>query len=336
MKNVASLKDVAKLAGVGLGTCSRVLNQHPSVSEEKKQAVLKAMAELGYQPNAIARSLKSKTTKTIGVMIPDISNYFYPEIVRGMEDTANIYNYNIILCSTDLDRDKEILCLSMLCEKKVDGILFISSSINERLKHKLEEIETPIVLISTQDDENRFPSVTIDNEAASFEAVDYLCKLGHKNICMLAGDINDPNAGWPRINGYRRALKSNGIEVLEDNIYPGDHRYHIGYANMKKLLDEGKRPTAVFAASDTIAIGAAKAILEIGLRIPGDISIIGFDGLESSEFFYPSITTIEQPRYQMGAAALRLLTKVINKEEIEDKNMFLSYKLLERKSCKRL
>jgi LacI family transcriptional regulator len=336
MKKAISLKDVAKKAGVGLGTASRVLNNHPSVKEETRQLVLNAMKELKYQPNAIARSLKIKSTKTVGVMIPDISSAFYPEIVRGIEDASSTYQYNIILCNTDLDESKEILYLNMLKEKKVDGIIFISNTIGENLQEEFENLDTPIVLISTKDYKEKFPSVTIDNVEAAYAAVDYLCKLGHKDIAMIAGEFDDPNSGIPRIEGYKRALLHNGIAFKQDLVYEGDYRYKSGYENMKKILQRGTIPTAVFAASDIMAMSAARAAMERGFKIPEDISIVGFDGIESTQFFYPSITTIEQPRYEMGYEGMTLLAKLMNGEETDSKDIVLNFKLVERESCKKV
>lgn len=337
MKTNISLKDVAKLAGVGLGTASRVLNNHPSVSVETRILVLDAMKELNYEPNAIARSLKIKSTSTIGVIVPDITSAFFPEVVRGIEDAANMYQYNIILCNTDLNHEKEKVALGMLSEKKVDGILFISNTVCEDTAEKFAYMNIPIVLVATRDNtSNDFPSVTIDNEKAAYEAVEYLCKLGHEKIYMIAGEFDDPNAGMPRIAGYKKALQDNGISICDKMICEGDYNYKSGYTNMMKILELDTIPTAVFVASDIMAIGASKAILEKGLRIPEDISIMGFDGIEAAEFFYPSISTISQPRYDMGAVSMSLLVKLMNKKQVKEKNLVLRHELIQRKSCKRL
>ena len=337
MSNNISLKDVAKHAGVGLGTASRVLNNHPSVSGDTRKLVLAVMKELNYEPNAIARSLKLQSTSTIGVIVPDITSAFFPEVVRGIEDAANMYQYNIILCNTDLNHEKEKVALGMLSEKKVDGILFISNTVCKDTAEKFAYMNIPVVLIATRDNTgNDFPSVTIDNEKAAYEAVDYLCRLGHKNICMIAGGFDDPNAGIPRIMGYKKALKDNGISLCDKMIYEGAYNYQSGYTNMLKILELSTIPTAVFVASDIMAIGAAKAILEKGLKIPEDISIFGFDGIEAAEFFYPSISTISQPRYDMGAVAMSLLLKLMNKKQVEEKNLLLRYELIQRESCGRL
>jgi LacI family transcriptional regulator len=304
---------------------------------EARKLVLDAMKELNYEPNAIARSLKIKSTSTIGVIVPDITSAFLPEVVRGIEDAANMYQYNIILCNTDLNHEKEKVALGMLSEKKVDGILFISNTVCKDTAEKFAYMNIPVVLIATSDNNgNDFPSITIDNEKAAYEAVDYLCKLGHKNICMIAGEFDDPNAGIPRIMGYKKALKDNDISLCDKMIYEGAYNYKSGYTNMLKILELDTIPTAVFVASDIMAIGAAKAILEKGLKIPEDISVMGFDGIEAAEFFYPSISTISQPRYDMGAVAMSLLLKLMNKKQVEEKNLVLRCELIQRESCGRL
>lgn len=336
MKKSMGLKDVAKYAGVGLGTASRVLNNHPSVTKETRRLVLEAMKELNYKPNAIARSLKIKSTGTIGVIIPDITSAYFPDIVRGIEDVAYDNEYNIMLFNTDLDNEKEMIALNMLHEKKVDGVIFISNTLSSTTKDKFLDMDIPIVLIASKDDDNVFPSITIDNENAAYEAVSYLCKLGHKNISMISGHLDDPNSGVPRIEGYKRALLVNNISLEDNYIYEGDFTYKSGYECMHKLLSNPARPTAVFVASDIMAIGASKAILESGLKVPEDISIFGFDGVEAAEFFYPAISTIEQPRYSMGAEGMKLLKKLMNREGIEEGNVVLKYKLLERASCRGL
>lgn len=331
----ATIKDVAKKAGVGVGTVSRVLNEHPSVSDDIREKVLKVIEELDYKPNAIARSLKIKSTQTIGVIIPDISSAFYPEIVRGIEDVAKEYKYNIILLNTDLSREKEKEALNILKEKKADGILFISNTVNEKLKQEFKKTDIPIVLISTEDDKGEFYSVTIDNEKAAYDATIYLIKLGHKKIAMLAGEIDDPNAGIPRINGYKKALLENNIKIDEDYIFYGDYKFKSGFKNMLKILKLKDMPTAIFAASDTMAVGAVSCAMQHGFNVPKDFSIIGFDGLELAEYFYPPITTVKQPRYEMGAKGIEMLISLINKEKV-DKKVLLDYEIIERKSCNKI
>ncbi|MCX7694801.1 MAG: LacI family transcriptional regulator [Caloramator sp.] len=332
---VATIKDVAKKANVGVGTVSRVINNHPSVSENIRKRVLEAIEELDYKPNAIARSLKINSTKTIGVIIPDISSAFYPEIVRGIEDVAKDYNYTIILFNTDLKLLKEKDALNIIKEKKADGILFISNTVSKNLKKELKKVGIPIVLVSTKDEEGEFHNVIIDNEIAAYEAVRYLIKLGHKRIAMIAGMKNDPNAGIPRLEGYKRALKESNIEFDENLIFYGNYKFKSGYEAMKNIIKLKDKPTAIFAASDTMAVGAASCAMQMGFKIPEDISIVGFDGIELAEYFYPSITTIKQPRYDMGRKGMETLLKLINGEEAP-KNIVMDFELVERKSSTKI
>ena len=335
MRKTITIKDVAREAGVSVGTVSRVINQHPSVKPATRSAVLSAIDLLDYNPDIIARSLKSRSTKSVGVMIPDISSMFYPEILRGIEDVASIYKYNIILCNTDLDRKKEKATFNMLKSKKVDGIIFISNVIDEDLKREFKKSAIPVVLVSTRDAADEFCCVTIDNKRAAYAAASLLCRLGHETIAMIAGVENDPNAGIPRVEGFKQALLDHGIEAKEELIFFGDYKYRSGYEIMKRMIDLQPMPTALFAASDSMAVGAASAALASGLRIPEDLSIIGFDGLEAAEFFYPPISTIKQPRYEMGAGGMEQLIRLLNHEEIEEPAQILDFMLIERRStCK--
>lgn len=331
----ATIKDVAKRANVGVGTVSRVINNHPSVSDEIRKRVLQAIEELDYKPNAIARSLKIKSTKTIGVIIPDISSAFYPEIVRGIEDAAKDLSYNIILLNTDLKREKEKEALNMLKEKKADGILFISNTVNKNLKREFKKTGIPVVLVSTKDLEGEIPSVTIDNERAAFDITNYLIKMGHRKIAMISGPKDDPNAGITRLEGYKRALLESGISVDENLIFYGNYKFKSGYDAMQKILMLKERPTAIFAASDTMAVGAASCAMQKGFNIPEDFSIVGFDGVELAEYFYPPITTVKQPRYEMGSKGMQLLIDIL-RGETKQKSVVLDYEIIERKSCREM
>ncbi len=334
MDQVVRLKDVAEKAGVGLGTASRALNNHPSVKDETRKLVLDAAKELNYKANFIAKGLRSKYTQTVGVVIPDISSAFFPEVVRGIEDIADQFNYNIILSSSDLNKEKEIDTLYMLKAKMADGVIFLSNTIDGELRDVLLELGVPVVLVSTRSKSSDLICVSIDNEKAAFDAVDYLCGLGHRKIAMISGKFDDPNSGIPRVQGYKRALKKHGIEIDETLIYEGNYKYQSGYENTMKLLQRSDLPTAIFAASDEMAIGVSRAILESGKRIPEDFSVMGFDGIESAAFFYPSITTVRQPRYEMGMEAMRLLLRLLNKETVKEGNVMMNHEIIKRNSCK--
>lgn len=325
-----NIKDIAKIAGVSVATVSRVLNNSNLVKDDTSEKVNDVIAQIGYKPNAIARSLKVKSTKTIGIMIPDISSHFFPEVVRGIEDIANTYDYNIILCNTDLDREKEIRYLSVLSEKQVDGIIFMSNIVTEELNELFATLKIPVVLVAT--DYDKLPSVTIDNVVAAEHIVSYLINKGHTRIAMISGRKNDPIAGASRIKGYKNALIKSGIAFKEDLLVEGDYRFDSGYEGAKKLLSLKERPSAVFAACDEMAMGVVRALLDDGFKLPDELPIVGFDDIDMAEKTWPPLTTIAQPLYQMGATGMKLLTDMINGCEAAEKKVVLDFELIVRKS----
>jgi len=326
----SNIKDVAKKAGVSISTVSRVVNESKVVRQETYKKVMKVIKELGYKPNAIARSLKIKTTKTIGILIPDISIHLYPEIVRGIEDIANMYKYNIFLCNTDLDSEKELQYYDALSEKQVDGIILISSIISDELNNKIKEYEIPTVSIGS--DYKEIPSVTIDKKRASKEIVDYLIDRGHNRIAIITDTKAIKSKSLEKLNGYKEALKEANIEYDERLVISGGYHFKDGYEGARHLLRLKDGPSAIFAANDEMAIGVVRAVLELGLNIPNEIAVVGFDNIDMSAKVFPSITTVAQPLYEMGAIGMRVLTKIINNECLETTKVVLNYSLLERES----
>ncbi|MCD5414327.1 MAG: LacI family transcriptional regulator [Clostridiales bacterium] len=325
-----NIKDVAKKAGVSISTVSRVVNESKVVRQETHKKVMKVIEELGYKPNAIARSLKIKTTKTIGILIPDISIHLYPEIVRGIEDIASMYKYNIFLCNTDLDSEKELQYYDALSEKQVDGIILISNTVSDELNNKIEEYGIPTISIGS--DYKELPSVTIDKKRASREIVDYLMDRGHNRIAFITDVKTVMEKDSEKLTGYKEALKEADIEYSEDLVVSGGYHYKDGYEGAKRLLKLKERPSAIYAASDEMAIGVVRATLELGLNIPDDVAIVGFNNIDMTAKVFPSITTVAQPLYEMGAIAMRVLTKIINNETLETTKIVLNYSLLERES----
>lgn len=329
-----SIKDVAREADVSIATVSRVLNEIDVVNDDTKQRVLDAIKKLKYRPNIVARSLKTQRTRTIGIIIPDISSQFYPEIVRGAEDVSNIYNYNIILCNADKDTEKEVEYLMVLREKMVDGVLYMSSSMEEDVIDTINQLEVPIVLIETQDKDKLFPSVTIDNEKAAYEAVTYLVNKGNKKIAYIGTSENAINASALRYVGYKRALIESGLEVEEDSVYFSGLKSKDGYEGMSSIISKTS-VDAVFCASDDIAIGAINALRDNNIRVPEDVDIVGFDDSYAAAMYYPKLTTVAQPTYDMGSVAMRMLIKIIDKKELEQKYYVLPHQLVKRNSCKK-
>jgi LacI family transcriptional regulator len=330
----ASIKDVAKEAGVSIATVSRVLNDVDVVNEETKKKVKDAIKKLGYRPNIIARSLKTQRTKTIGILIPDISSQLYPEIVRGTEDVANIYDYNIILCNSDSDLEKEKEYLRVLKEKMVDGLLYMSSSLEPEIVELIKELEIPTVLIETIDKEKTFPSVSIDNREAAYDAVTYLLNKGNKKIAYIGIHKDAVNANAARYFGYEDALKEQGIEIDENLLHFGEIKAKEGYDGIIEILSKTE-VDAVFCTTDELAMGVINALRDKGIKVPEDVDVVGFENIYTAALFYPRLTTVSQPMYDMGSVGMRMLIKIANKKELEEKNYILPYEIIERDSCKR-
>ncbi|MCH3965340.1 MAG: LacI family transcriptional regulator [Clostridium sp.] len=330
----ASIKDVAREAGVSIATVSRVLNDVDVVNEDTKKKVLEAIAKLGYRPNIIARSLKTQRTKTIGIIIPDISNQFYPEIVRGAEDVANIYDYNIMLCNTDLDFEKEIEYLRVMKEKMVDGILYMSASLEPAILELIKQLQLPMVLIETANDEEDIPSVTIDNQKAAYDGVSYLIKKGNKKVAYIGAHKDEANANAIRYVGYKQALEDNNLEVNDNITCFGSLKAKDGYDGINKILDN-ESIDSVFCCSDEVAMGAINALRDRNIKVPDDVDVMGFGNIYSSEIFYPKITTVAQPMYDMGSVGMRMLIKIINKKDVSVRKYVLGYSIIERDSCKK-
>lgn len=335
MKKAIRLVDVAKKAGVGVGTASRVINNHPSVADDKRQRVLAAIDELGYQCNQIARSLKSNTTKTIGVVIPDISNEYFADVVRGVQDVASQQGYTIILSNTDSNTKKEIVAINTLCEKQVDGIIMLSHTASKEMLQCIESHFLPAVLVATSLKHKSIGTVNISNKKAAYDAVCHLAKNGHKKIAMVSGPLFDKEGGLKRQQGYLAALKDFGIKAPKDYLLFGkDYSYKSGYCCMQSLLKAKVLPTAVFFASDYMAIGAIKAAAEKNIGIPKDISVIGFDNLAVCAYYSPSLSTVNQPRYDMGSQSMQLLYSIIKGSPPQQIHLVLPHKVLARQSTR--
>jgi LacI family transcriptional regulator len=330
----ASIKDVAREAGVSIATVSRVLNDIDVVNEDTKQKVKDAIKKLSYRPNIVARSLKTQKSSTIGIIIPDISNQFYPEIVRGCEDVANIYNYNIMLCNADLDVEREMEALRILKEKMIDGVIYMSNSIGNNIVDLISELEMPTILVETTDAEGIFPSVTIDNVMAAADAVKYLANKGNKRIAYVGTSIEKVNALSKRYTGYNKGLEEMGITHDKEIVYLGGVKSRDGYAGINTILDKGAEVDAVFCASDEIAMGVINALRDRSIKVPEDIDVMGFDDIYSASIFYPKLTTVAQPMYDMGSVSMRMLIKSINNLPVEEKHFVLPYRIVERDSCK--
>jgi len=298
--------------------------------------VFEAIERLGYRPNAVARGLASKRTTTVGVVIPDISNSIFSEVARGIEDIANMYHYNIILCNSDKRKEKEIRVINTLLEKQVDGLLFMGGAVTEDHLQAFQTSQVPIVLCGTSDEHNSMPSVDIDHQAAAYDSVKLLIDNGHRKIGMISGTLQDPANGFARYQGYKQALEEAGIPFSENLVRIGNYKYESGYEVMKYFLELADRPTAIFAATDEMAIGAIHAIQDYGLRVPEDISVISVDNIRMASMVRPELTTVAQPMYDIGAVSMRLLTKLMKKEPVDLEKVVLPHEIIHRKSVAQL
>lgn len=333
-KGTITIYDVAREADVSMATVSRVVNGNPNVKPSTRKKVLEVIRQLGYRPNAVARGLASKKTTTVGVIIPDISNMFYAELTRGIEDIATMYHYNIILSNSDLKTEKELKLIETLLEKQVDGLLYLGGELTDTHQEIFAETNVPVVLAATHDQTQKQSFVTIDQKKAAEEATTVLIEEGNQQIAFISGSLTDVIKGYPRYQGYKSALKKHQIPFDEEWVRVGDYRYTSGYQSMMELLEAHPDCKAVFAASDEMAVGAIHAALDKGKRIPDDLSVIGFENIPLASQVRPLLSTIHVPMYDIGAVAMRLLTKFMNNEEIESSQVVLQYTVELRQSTR--
>lgn len=327
-----TIKDVAKKAGVSISTVSRVINNSKPVSNEIRQKVQAVIEETGYVPNPVARSLVMKKSQLIGVVIPDVSNFFISEILGGIEEIGKMYGYDILLCNTYGDIDQEIRYLSLLKAKQVEGIVFMTWKLQDRLVDYLSSIELPIVLINRNTSNLDLPSVSIDNFSASYKMVKYLIESGHRKIALIRNNLDQDTFGLDQYKGYKKALDDFGIKFDEGLVKYGNYRLQESYEIVEDLINKNQLPTAIFATSDLMAIGAINCLLDKGYRVPEDVSVVGYNDVKLASIYRPNLTTIHQPIYDIGAVAIRMIIKKINREKIDNHIVILPHELIIRNS----
>ncbi|CAH2214225.1 LacI family DNA-binding transcriptional regulator [Tepidibacter aestuarii] len=327
-----TIKDIAKLAGVSTTTVSKILNnKDKDISDSTRERVLNLIEEHNYRPNKIAKSLVTKKTNTIGLVIPDIRNPFFPELARGAEDKANEKGYNMIFCNTDDDSDKEEEYINMLVEKMVDGIVFTAASERGKGFQGKKKSVVPIVLVDRDVNiDGIIGKVTVDNFMGGYEGTKHLLQLGHEKILYLSGPLESKTAS-DRLKGYKKALSEFDVEFKEEYIREGSYKSEWGYKVIKDIGTELEY-TSVFCGNDLIAIGAIKALKEMKLDVPSDVSVVGFDDIYMSNLIDPELTTIRQPNYEMGYKAIEILIDAIENKEKNIKHIDLSTQLVVRKS----
>ncbi|RTQ95094.1 LacI family DNA-binding transcriptional regulator [Lysinibacillus telephonicus] len=329
-----NIYDVAKAANVSIATVSKVINNTGRIGEKTRQKVLDVINELEYKPNLIASALMGKNTCTIGFILPDLANPFFSVLARYVEDVASSFNYNVVICSTDYSTEKEEMYVSLLMQKNVDGFILASGFENFDTIKKIQESNIPIVLVARNapngDDLNL---VSISDYDAGYNATTYLISQGHQNISIIARDI------WSnreRFRGYVDAMKNNGLIPMNEIYYAKESTIQAGYNSLLQIMEESQiKPTAIFACNDLMAAGAIKSCKKLGLQVPNDISIIGFDNTIITEIIEPPLTTVAQPQKTIAVEAVNLLMNAIN-GDTEGRKIILDTEIIERETVKKI
>lgn len=330
-----TIKDIARMAEVSTATVSMILNNKDgNISTETREKVLKIVKENNYILNTMARSLVTRQTKTIGLVLPDIANPFFPELARGAEDKASEAGYSIIFCNTDDDLGKEEKYINMLAEKMVDGIVFTHSAKRAGGVSPIDRADIPVILIDRDfDSSNVKGKVLVDNLEGAYKAVRHLISRGYKKIAFITGALTS-NTAKDRHAGYRKALEDSGIKYDKSYVRAGQYKSEWGLTAAKQLLDEGLDFDAVFCGNDLIAISVIKLLKSKGYSIPKDIGIVGFDDIYMASVVEPGLTTVKQPNYEMGYKAVELLVDVLEKsgKAAEPRTIILDTELIIRSS----
>ncbi|QAS52211.1 LacI family DNA-binding transcriptional regulator [Halobacillus litoralis] len=330
---MVTIKDVAKAANVSISTVSRVLNNSGYSSMSTKEKVNKAVEELKFQKNMVATAMIKKQTSTLGLIIPDIKNIFYGELTRAIEDQAHQYGFNVILCNTDNDLEKEAEYLNFLLRKGIDGIIFSTPEINDK---NIREVmknrpDVPLILLGSQVKNVRLDEVLVDNFEGGYQATAHLLDHGHQRIGYIGGQ-KDSYATVERYKGYAKALEDYGIEPMDEYLKLDEFKIHSGYHRGKELLKMSEPPTAVFAGNDAIAVGVYKAARELGISIPEELSVIGFDDSQFAEIVDPELTTIRTPISEMGEKTVELAIQIVREGKNFKETVTFQPSLIERGS----
>ena len=328
---MTTIREVAKVAGVSYATVSHVLNNTRFVSQETRDRVMAAIADLDYRPNALARSLRSGKTDTIGLILPDSANPFFAEIGRSIEDAAFELGYNVFLCNTDGNVHREQLYVDLLSKKQVDGIIFVAAgdqvdSLNALLSH-----EMPVVLVDRDLPNVEVDAVLTDNQQGGYLATRHLIELGHRRIACITGPSSiTPSA--ERITGYREALEEEGIPYDDSLVLTGNYQPDSGLQATSTLLSLDSPPTAIFALNDLMAVGALHAAAKAGRHVPEEVAIIGYDDTELASFMNPPLSTIAQPKTEIGVQATKILARRISNKTFPPYRIILPPELVIRES----
>lgn len=335
-----NIRDIARLAGVGVSTVSRVINDHPDVKDETREKILRIIKESNYIPNNSARILKKNNTNNIGVLVKGVFNPFFAEMINIIGNRINEAGYTMILQQNDYATEDDVdNLIAFVKEKRLQGIICLGGNFLNINDESFQFLDIPVVLTSvntlSKESKSKFSSIGIDNVLAAKASIQYLIDKGHRNIGILLGEKNDVGISGLRLEGYRKALEENNIHYSEENVFIGDYDYSGAYRVTKEIINNRKDITAIFSISDIMAVGAAKSVIDQGLQVGEDISIMGFDGMDISKYYNPGITTVKQPKKNMANNSIDLLLALLSKKE-DHKHIIFETKIIERESCKEL
>lgn len=328
-----TIKEIARRAGVSTATVSRVINGQIGYNDKTKQKVMEIIEETGYMGNASALKdlTKSKVDKLVALLVPDLETNFYAKIIKGIEDVARKEGYSVLICNTGEEGENALEDIKVLKKRKVSGIMLVGIAPNEELYQVLENTKIPYILISTMSYKYQIPYIKVDSFQAAYVAVDYLIKQGHEAIAMITGTSKTGISN--RELGYRTAMQDAGLLIDEARIFRGDFSFESGKSEALKLLDMDRSVTAVFAASDDMALGVISAAYEKGVSVPNSLSVIGYDDTKVAKMSVPPLTTVAQPLYDMGVEGMKMLIQYMDSKE-KPSSIILPVELKARKSVR--
>ncbi|OCX46687.1 catabolite control protein A [Limosilactobacillus reuteri] len=318
-----------------MATVSRVVNGNPNVKPETRQKVLDVIKQLNYRPNAVARGLASKKTTTVGVVIPNITDPYFAELALGIDDVASMYKYNIILTNSDSDDEKILKVVRSLLAKQVDGLIFMGHDVSDDLRNEFESTNTPVVVAGSVVNDDALPSVRINYQAAAKEATEFLLKHGDQQIAYITGPLRYSINGEDRLNGYKEALANNNVAFNESLVIETDGSYQAGYAKAQEVIEKGLK--AAYVTDDSLAAGLLNGLTDASISVPDDFELISSNDTNYTKVVRPTITSITQPLYDLGAISMRLLTKLMDGDDSNDdeKNVILDHGFVERQSTRK-
>jgi LacI family transcriptional regulator len=336
-KKRLSIYDIAKKAGVGIATVSRVLNNSEFVKDSTRKRVLKIIEELDYRPDFFARSLAKQESRTIALLIPDIINPVFSEMSKGISDEAFTMDYTVFLCNTDSSPVKESKFVKNLLNKRVDGFIFIATEMSKydgSFEHYfyLQSERIPTIFVNGMVKNLDIPFVRIDEKKAGYMAALHMLNKGLKRIAFLGGSLNFIPTK-EKLKGFEKAFRDKNLKVNKEYIILDNFDQASGYKDALRLLEMKKRPEGIITGSDVLAIEVIKAAKVKNINVPGDLQVIGFDDINLARQYNPQITTIAQPKYEMGKIAFSTLLKLIGNKEIENPRLLVKPKLILRESC---